>query len=136
MSSYLPQNVKHNVSVYILLHWNLDLSFYKFVIPQRLHFWKLRNLNLKGEVLILNVLMVSKLWYVLYVSEIPLWAEQRLKKCFLDFLWEGKPARIAHNTILGAVEKGGLGLMDVEQRKNALRVKIAKFSIPATRQQN
>ncbi len=34
MSSYLPQNVKHNVSVYILLHWNLDLSFYKFVIPQ------------------------------------------------------------------------------------------------------
>ncbi len=35
MSSYLPQNVKHNVSVYILLHWNLDLSFYKFVIPQR-----------------------------------------------------------------------------------------------------
>ncbi len=33
MSSYLPQNVKHNVSVYILLHWNLDLSFYKFVIP-------------------------------------------------------------------------------------------------------
>ncbi len=34
MSSSLPQNVKHNVSVYILLHWNLDLSFYKFVIQQ------------------------------------------------------------------------------------------------------
>ncbi len=85
-------------------------------IERRLTFWKLRNLNLKGKVLILNVLMVSKLWYV---SEIPLWAEQWLKKCFLDFLWEGKPARIAHNTILGVVEKGGLGLMDVEQRKNA-----------------
>ncbi len=39
MSSYLPQNVKHNVSVYILLHWNLDLSFYKFVIPHCLAFF-------------------------------------------------------------------------------------------------
>ncbi len=95
-------------------------------IERRLHFWKLRTINLKGKVLILNVLMVSKLWYVLYVSEMPLWTEKRLKKCFLDFLWEGKPARIVYNTILGAVEKGGLGLMDVEQRKNGLRVKIVK----------
>ena len=95
-------------------------------IERRLNFWKLRTLNLKGKVLILNVLMVSKLWYVLYVSEMPLWTEKRLKKCFLDFLWEGKPARIAFNTILGAVDKGGLGLMDVEQRKNSLRVKIVK----------
>jgi len=95
-------------------------------IERRLNFWKLRNLNLKGKVLILNVLMVSKLWYVLYVSEMPLWTEKRLKKCFLDFLWEGKPARIAFNTILGAADKGGLGLMDVAQRKNSLRVKTVK----------
>lgn len=95
-------------------------------IERRLNFWKLRTLNLKGKVLILNVLMVSKLWYVLYVSELPLWTEKRLKKCFLDFLWEGKPPRIAYNTILGAVERGGLGLMDIEQRKNSLRIKIVK----------
>jgi len=93
-------------------------------IERRLIFWKLRTLTLKGKVLILNVLMVSKLWYVLYVSSMPLWAEKRLKKCFLDFLWEGKPARIAYNTLIGTVEKGGLGLMDFEQRKNSLRVKI------------
>ncbi len=46
------------------------------------------------------------------------------KKYF--FLWEGKPPRIAYNTLIGAVGKGGLGLMDVEQRKNGLRVKIIK----------
>ncbi len=65
--------------------------------------------------------MVSKLWYALYVSEISLWTEKRLKKCFLGFLWEEKPGRIVYNTILRAVEKGSLGLMDVEQRKNGLR---------------
>ncbi len=90
---------------------------------------------MKGKVLILNVLMVSKLWYVLYVSEMPLWTEKRLKKCFLDFLWEGKPARIAYNTILGTVEKGGLGLMDVEQRKNGFESKNSE-EIPTRGEQN
>ncbi len=59
-----------------------------------------------GKVLILNVSMVSKLWYALYVSEIPLWIEKRLKKCFLDFLWERKPARIAYNTIVYRWRRG------------------------------
>lgn len=59
-------------------------------IERRLNFWKLRTLNLKGKVLILNVLMVSKLWYVLHVYDMPVWTVQRLKRCFLDFLWEGK----------------------------------------------
>lgn len=95
-------------------------------IERRLNFWKLRNLNLKGKVLIVNVLMVSKIWYFLYVSELPLWTEKRLKKCFLDFLWGSKPARIAYNTIIGAKDKGGLGLMDIEQRRNAMRIKIVK----------
>lgn len=95
-------------------------------IEKRLIFWKNRTLTLKGKVLVLNVLMVSKLWYILYVSAMPMWAEKRLKKCFLDFLWEGKPAKIAHATLIGEVDKGGLGLMDVEQRKNSLRVKIIK----------
>jgi len=93
-------------------------------IERRTNLWKLRTLHLKGKVLILNVLMSSKLWFFLYVTSMPVWVEKRLKRCFLDFLWEGKPARIAYNTLIGVVDKGGLGLMDVEQRKNSLRVKL------------
>lgn len=54
-------------------------------IERRLTFWKLRTLTLKGKVLVLNVLMVSKLWYILYVSSMPLWVEKRLKKMFFRF---------------------------------------------------
>ena len=95
-------------------------------IERRLNFWKLRTLSLKGKVLILNVLMVSKLWYVLYVTAMPMWVEKRLKKCFLDFLWNSKPSRIAYSTLIGDVGKGGMGLIDIEQRKNSLRIKIVK----------
>ncbi len=47
-------------------------------IERRLTFWKLRTLTLKGKVLVLNVLMISKLWYILYVSSMPLWVEKNI----------------------------------------------------------
>lgn len=60
---------------------------------------------------------------MLYVSEMPTSIEKRLKKYF-NFLWGDKPAKIAYSTIIGTVRKGGLGLMDIEQRKNAMRIKV------------
>lgn len=95
-------------------------------IERTVNLWKLRTLCLKGKVLILNVLVVSKLWYFLNVTNVPVWVERRLKQCFVEFLWEKKPPRIAYDTLIGAVEKGGLGLMDVVQRKKGMRVKIVK----------
>ncbi len=62
-------------------------------IERRLTFWKLRTLTLKGKVLVLNVLMISKLWYILYVSSMPLWVEKRLKKCFFDFFMGREAAK-------------------------------------------
>lgn len=76
-------------------------------IERRLNFWKLTSLTLKGKVFILNVLMVSKLWHILYVSSMPLWTEKRLKFFFLDLLWEGKPPRIEYNTFNRSSGEGG-----------------------------
>jgi len=45
-------------------------------IERRLIFWKQRTLSLKGKVLIVNVLMVAKLWYVLYVTFMSMWVEK------------------------------------------------------------
>ncbi len=56
----------------------------------------------------------------------PLWAEKRLKKFFTEFLREWKPPRTAYDMLIGVVEKGGLGLIDVAQRKQCLRVKLVK----------
>lgn len=55
-------------------------------IESRLNFWRMRELCLKGKALILNVLMTSKLWYKLYVTEMPCWIEGRLKKCSRFFM--------------------------------------------------
>ncbi|MGL4357173.1 MAG: hypothetical protein ACRCSY_00510, partial [Cetobacterium sp.] len=44
----------------------------------------------------------------------------------MDFIWEKKPPRIAYNTLIGRPEEGGLGLVDVEQKKRSMRVKVVK----------
>ncbi len=61
-------------------------------IERRLNFWKLRTLTLKGKVLVLNVLIISKLWYILYVSSMLLWVQKRLKQKIIIFFY-GKGSR-------------------------------------------
>lgn len=81
-------------------------------MEKRLHFWKLRNLFLKGKVLVINSLFLSKMWYVLGSVSMPLWVYKKIKTLILNFLWEDKPSKIAYDTIIGKVEDGGLGLLD------------------------
>lgn len=95
-------------------------------MERRLTFWKQRNLNLKGKVLIANTSLLSKMWYALSVMPIQIWVEKRLKKCILNFLWDCKPSRIAYDMLIGPIEEGGVGLMDVEQRKKSMRIKIIR----------
>lgn len=91
-------------------------------IERRLNLWKLRMLSLKGKVLILNVLMVSKLWYVLYVSPLPLWIEKRLK-IYIFMGRETSEDRTQH--VNRSSRKSWFGV----DWKNCLRVKIVKKNI-------
>ncbi len=47
-------------------------------MERRLIFWRSR-LSLKGKSLIVNLLMSSKMWYVLHVMPLPNWVLKRIK---------------------------------------------------------
>jgi hypothetical protein len=95
-------------------------------MEKRLIFWRGRTLNLKGKILVVNALMLSKMWYILTVSAIPRWVEMRVKRCVTEFVWEKKPPRVAYNTLIGQTDKGGMGLADVELKKKSMRIKVVK----------
>lgn len=95
-------------------------------MERRLIFWRNRFLSLKGKILIVNMLMLSKMWYKLHVMSLPNWVFKRIKKSILEFLWEKKPPRIAYNTLIGKPEEGGMGLVDVEQKMKSMRVKVVR----------
>lgn len=93
---------------------------------QRLAFWKRRNLTLRGKILVLNTLFLSKLWYILGSVCLPITVANDLKHLMTDFIWQGKPAKIKYDTLIGPVEEGGLGLLDPVLRMKALRVRVVK----------
>lgn len=95
---------------------------------KRLRFWQARDLTLKGKVLIINSLMLSKVWYVLGVTPLPQVYYKRMKELVLKFLWGNGRAKIAYNTLLGDIKEGGLGLLDPFLRMRTLRIKtVQKF---------
>ena len=93
---------------------------------KRLTFWRRRNLTLKGKILVLNSLFLSKIWYVLGSVSLPLPVLKTFKEMVTAFIWDGKPSKIAYETLIGRVEEGGLGLLDPLLRLKALRIKVVK----------
>lgn len=93
---------------------------------QRLAFWGRRSLTLKGKILVLNSLFLSKIWYVLGSVCLPITVANIFKRLVIDFIWRGKPSKVKYETLIGAVEEGGLGLLDPILRLKALRVKTVK----------
>lgn len=97
-------------------------------IGKRLRFWQARDLTLRGKVLIINSLMLSKVWYVLGVTPLSHVYYKRMKELVLKFLWGNGRAKIAYNTLLGNIKEGELGLLDPFLRMRTLRIKtVQKF---------
>ena len=88
--------------------------------------WKARSLSLKGKVLVVNSLVISRIVYVLNLTNLPNWVVPKLKSAILDFIWSGKRHKIKYSVLVSPIEKGGLGLLDVERMKYALRCKWVK----------
>lgn len=92
-------------------------------VKQVLNLWKQRGLKLKGKVIVVNSLLMSKFVYVLNVLDMPEWVTKEVKQLVSDFLWGGKGVKIAHQTLIGEYSDGGLKLIDLNIKKKAIRIK-------------
>ena len=86
-----------------------------------------RSLSLKGKVLILNTLALSKLWHIATVIPLPPWFEKRLNALLFTFLWGVHGYNpIKRNTIFQTRAKGGLGLKNPKLQQQALQLKYVQ----------
>lgn len=93
-------------------------------IRKTLGFWKQRGLGLKGKVVVVNTLVMSKLVYVMNVLDVPERVMKEVEREVSEFLWDGKGVRIAREVMENEYEDGGLKLINLEKKKKALRVKM------------
>ena len=87
--------------------------------------WKKRKLTIFGKVCVINTSAISKLIYVASILEYP--DENTIKllntKIF-EFLW--KRDRIKRNTMIGSICNGGIKIVDIESKINALKASWTK----------
>ena len=80
-----------------------------------------------GKTCIINSLAISKLIYVGSVLPIPKYSLiKKIKSSIFNFISD-KRDRIKRDTIIGNVEDGGIGLVDVELKLKAIKASWTKI---------
>ena len=88
---------------------------------------KARSLSLTGKVLILNAVILAKVWYKASVLPLLPPDQRTLEKLIFDFLWDGKPDPIQRRTVYLPTAQGGLGLTHPLYQQQSLHLKILYY---------
>ena len=91
-----------------------------------LDIWNDRNLSLIGRVLVVNSLVVSKLVYLLQTISITNRRLGYLRARISNFVFSGMGCRLKLNVLEWGKDRGGLGLIPVDLKARALRLKGIK----------
>ena len=91
-------------------------------LENNLNLWKTRSLSMIGKTLIINVLGVSKFWFLAKVLPIPEWVVIRFKKMIFHFLWGSKIETVSSATLSTPLLEGAVGLIDIAAKSKALKL--------------
>ena len=91
-----------------------------------------RPLSLKGKVLVLNSLVLSRLWYIASVFPIPTSEFRELERQIFDFIWSGKTSPIQRRTVYLPSADGGLGLVHPLYKQQSLQLKLLNQIVLST----
>lgn len=99
-------------------NWVLKLQKLKGVLDR----WKGRALSLKGRVLVVKVVGLTKLDHLARVLSVPRDVVREVNKLIWGFVWGGRVELIKRGTCLLPQGMGGLGMVCFETRIKALHV--------------
>lgn len=109
---------------------HLELNFRPKIIKMKhlLSSWKCRKLSLKGKITVVNSLALSKLIYLCSIIHVPDKVYSEVKSIITDFIWDGKVAKIAYDTLIMGIDEGGLKLVDLKTKVKSLNASWIKRS--------
>jgi hypothetical protein len=90
--------------------------------------WEKRDLSFKGKVLVINTILLAKVWYGARVLGIPNTTIKKINRQIFRFLWSNKVELIKRNYLIREC-KGGIGLIDLKSKCEALRIEKIKYLI-------
>ena len=109
--------IGHDRDICVQKNWYDKIKY----LEKILHVWKKRKLIIFGKTCIINTLALSKLYYSAAILKYP--PNDVIKKIntvIYGFIWQ-KRDRIKRNTLIGKIDKGGIGIVDKESKFKALK---------------
>ena len=79
-----------------------------------------RYLSLYQKGIIINSLLLSKVWYIAHTLPIDKNQAQKINSCIFNYLWKGMYHPINRNTLCLPKDCGGLGILDVYFKATAI----------------
>ena len=93
-------------------------------IKNKMNFWKGKGLTLFSRVKVINVFILSRLWYRTNVCDIPKNMLELLNRMVRNFVWEDKQgARVRQEVLQLEYTNGGLQLVDIYSKMQVQRTK-------------
>ena len=114
----LGLNVGHDKSEAIKHNFQYKLD----KLIKRQNMWSSRNLTIIGKILVSKALGISNIVYSLSNSSCPRDVIAQIQKEVSKFIWNGKPAKIRHNTLISDIARGGLRAPDLESIDKSLKL--------------
>ena len=99
---------------------NWDKVFDKF--NKVLIDWQSRNISMKGKAVIANTLALSKLMYVGAVLTMPKHYIKQFHSALFKFIWGNKPEAVARNVLFNKCIDGGINLINIQIKLQALQI--------------
>jgi hypothetical protein len=115
-------------------HYELNFKSRIMNMKNLLRLWKGRDLSLKGKIVVVNSLALSPLLYLASIIHVPKEVITEVKSLIVDFIWNGKPSKIAYDVLIQQIHDGGLKLVDFESKVKALKVIWVKRMIVENRE--
>ncbi|KAJ4430824.1 hypothetical protein ANN_19415 [Periplaneta americana] len=108
-----------NIMDVIETNWKDIVNKIRYGIKRHLS----RNLNVIKKVWHINTFILSKIWYLAQVLPIPIHTAQQIEKVVGFYLWKGFVFRIARLQCRLSTKEGGLQLINVKTKCDALFIK-------------
>ena len=91
-------------------------------IQSVLNLWSSRGLTTGGKILVFKTLGISKMQYLAQMTHVPRHIIEQLKALHKNFLWNNRPPKIKHSTLIGEYYEGGLKDIEIETKFKALKL--------------
>lgn len=83
-------------------------------IEENFERWSARKLTMKGKAVIIRTFAIAGIVYLASFFPVPRWVTERITRAIFNFLWSGKNERVSRETCYLPLDRGGLGIPDMQ----------------------